>query len=217
MQALPSRARPAAGWDARTLLPSLAAGDEVPLAEHGAVRSPPGGLPVLGRHLGEKRLANAHTLRPARRVSGCESARSPPLDLRGQPACFPCLHPNPACAFGYGGTVCELGMDSVEGAHIASPWNEAVRARTTVRHGYARFPSSGRTRQAGRGDPAGPALRPSSTDEVAIDFMEELGAAALQPLEGDHLARHDLDAMAAHALEGGVAVAGARGPRPRRR
>src|SRR5699024_10970309 len=38
----------------------------------------------------------------------------------------------------------------------------------------------------------------SSADEVPVDLTEQFGASALQPLERDHLARDDLDAVAAH-------------------
>ncbi len=124
------------------LAAALAAGDEVPLAEHGAVEIAHREVfQVLGRHLGEK--AARERTHPFGLLGGHPGANllDHRLDLRGQPACFPCLHLQPpACAFGYGGTVCELGMDSVEGAHIASPWNEAVRLEQPVRHGYARFP-----------------------------------------------------------------------------
>ncbi len=86
----------------------LAAGNEMPLAEHGAVEiGDREVLEILGRHLGEEAARErAHPLGLLRGQPGADLLDHR-VDLRGQPACFPCLHLQPpACVIGYGGTVC---------------------------------------------------------------------------------------------------------------
>jgi hypothetical protein len=48
-----------------------------------------------------------------------------------------------------------------------------------------------------------------SADELAADALEQLGAGAFHPLEGDHLPRDDLRTGLAHAFQGQGLVAGA--------